>query len=73
MEEKMRKTLSLMLVLGLALGLTACNKNNLKLVLPEKRYCTDNGAMIAAEGYIQYKKGNFTDMKLNAKAVVPLK
>ena len=52
---------------------TACNKNNLKLVLPEKRYCTDNGAMIAAEGYIQYKKGNFADMKLNAKAVVPLK
>ena len=45
----------------------------IKLVLPEKRYCTDNGAMIAAEGYLQYKIKNFADLDLNAKAVVPLK
>lgn len=49
----------------------ATAKEGLKLVLPEKRYCTDNGAMIAAEGYIQYKRGNFADMTLNAKAVLP--
>lgn len=48
-------------------------KNNIKLVLPEKRFCTDNGAMIGAEGYLQYIKGNFADLSLNAKAVVPLK
>ena len=30
-------------------------------------------AMIAAEGYLQYKKGNFADLNLNASAVVPLK
>ncbi len=45
----------------------------IKLIIPEKRYCTDNGAMIATEGYIQYKRGNFADLKLNAKAVVPFK
>ena len=50
-----------------------CEKRGYKLVLPEKRYCTDNGAMIAAEGYLQYLKGNFADLTLNAKAVVPLK
>jgi N6-L-threonylcarbamoyladenine synthase len=43
-----------------------------KLVLPEKRYCTDNAAMIGAEGYLQYKMGNFADLDLNASAVVPL-
>ncbi|MDY6367829.1 MAG: tRNA (adenosine(37)-N6)-threonylcarbamoyltransferase complex transferase subunit TsaD, partial [Clostridia bacterium] len=45
----------------------------IKTVIPEKRYCTDNGAMIAAEGYIQYERGNFADLTLNAKAVMPLK
>lgn len=52
---------------------TAAEKRGLKLVLPEKRYCTDNGAMIGAEGYLQYKKRNFADLTLNASAVVPLK
>ena len=32
----------------------------------------DNAAMIAYEGYLQYKKGNFSDLTLNAQAVVPL-
>lgn len=45
----------------------------IRLVLPEKRYCTDNGAMIGAEGYIQYQKRNFADLTMNAKAVIPLK
>ena len=52
---------------------SACTKNGLKLVLPEKRYCTDNAAMIASEGLIQYRLGNFADMGLNAKASIPLK
>lgn len=51
----------------------AVKDKNIKLVLPEKRYCTDNGAMIGAEGYLQYKKGNFANLELNASAVVPLK
>lgn len=49
------------------------DKHKIKLVLPEKKYCTDNGAMIGAEGFLQYKKRNFADLSLNAKAVVPLK
>ena len=48
------------------------NKEKIKLVLPEKRYCTDNCAMIGAEGYIQYINGKRADLTLNAKAVLPL-
>ncbi len=51
---------------------TACQKNGLRLVLPEKKYCTDNAAMIAAEGLVQYRLGNFADMTLTAKASIPL-
>ena len=50
-----------------------CRNRSIKLVLPEKVMCTDNAAMIAAEGYIQYINGNFADLTLNAKASVPLK
>ncbi len=53
--------------------LKATTGTNVNLVLPEKRYCTDNASMIAAEGYIQYKMGNFADLSLNAKAVMPFK
>ncbi len=49
-----------------------CEKENLHLVLPEKRYCTDNAAMIAAEGVTQFELGNFADMRLTAKASIPL-
>ena len=51
---------------------SACQKAGLKLVLPEKRYCTDNAAMIASEGLVQYKLGNFAKLDLNAKASIPL-
>jgi len=44
----------------------------LTLVLPEKRYCTDNAAMIASEGLVQYRLGNFAKMDLTAKASIPL-
>ena len=50
----------------------ACDKAGLKLVLPQKRYCTDNATMIASEGLIQYELGNFAPMSLNAKASIPL-
>lgn len=50
-----------------------CEKHDIKLILPEKKYCTDNAAMIAAEGLIQYNEGNFADLSLNACAQIPLK
>ncbi len=50
----------------------AVKGKNIKLVIPEKRYCTDNGAMIGAEGYLQYKLRNFANLELNAQAVVSL-
>ena len=50
----------------------ACEAHNLTLILPEKRYCTDNAAMIASEGLVQFKLGNFADMSLTAKASIPL-
>ena len=50
----------------------ACVENGLRLVLPEKRYCTDNAAMIASEGLVQFRLGNFADMTLTAKASIPL-
>ena len=43
------------------------DKNGFKLVLPDKIICTDNGAMIGAEGYIQYVYGkNCGDLTVNA-------
>lgn len=51
---------------------TACAKAGLNLVLPEKKFCTDNAAMIASEGLNQYLSGNFAPMSLNAKAAIPL-
>lgn len=52
--------------------LQKCADRSIKCVIPPKRICTDNAAMIAAEGYIQYKKRNFADLTLNAQAAVPL-
>ena len=49
-----------------------CAAAGLKLVLPEKKYCTDNAAMIAAEGLVQYRAGNFSELSLNACAHIPL-
>ncbi len=51
----------------------ACAKAGLKLVLPAKKHCTDNAAMIAAEGLIQYRAGNFAPLSLNAQASIPLR
>ena len=39
---------------------------NVKVVVPEFKYCTDNAAMIGIAGYYQYKKNKATDdMSLN--------
>lgn len=51
----------------------ACLNAGLKLVIPEKKRCTDNAAMIASEGLTQYLAGNFAPMNINATAQIPLK
>lgn len=51
----------------------ACKKAGLTLVIPEKKYCTDNAAMIASEGLNQYMAGNFSPFNINAAAAIPLK
>lgn len=50
-----------------------CTQKGIKLILPQKRYCTDNAAMIAAEGLIRYERKNFAPMSINACAQIPLK
>ena len=46
----------------------ACAENGLRLFLPPLRLCGDNGAMIGAQGYYEYLKGNTAGMELNAYA-----
>ena len=36
-----------------------------RVFLPELKYCGDNAAMIAAQGYHEYKDGNLADLRLN--------
>ncbi len=43
-----------------------------KLWLPELRYCGDNAAMIAAQGYYDFLAGRRADMSLNAAATMSL-
>ena len=50
----------------------ACEQAHMPFFMPQVHLCTDNGAMIGAEGYLQYKRGNIADLSLNAKAVIPL-
>jgi len=40
----------------------------LKLLIAEKKHCTDNAVMIASLAYHKFKAGIFADMKLEAKA-----
>ncbi len=45
-----------------------CKKRNIKLYMPELKYCGDNAAMIASQGYYEFLQGNTADMTLNAVA-----
>ncbi len=45
-----------------------CEKRNITLYMPELKYCGDNAAMIASQGYYEIIKGNTADMTLNAVA-----
>ncbi len=49
-----------------------CDKHGWKLFIPELKYCGDNAAMIAAQGYFEYQSGVRADESLNAYATMPL-
>ena len=43
-----------------------------KIFLPELKYCGDNGAMIAAQGYYEFQDGNVADWSLNGLPTLPI-
>ncbi len=44
-------------------------EHNVNLFIPSPDLCGDNAAMIAAQAYYEYKKGNFAGSSLNASAL----
>lgn len=49
-----------------------CKKNKWELYFPELKYCGDNGAMVASQGYFEFVSGNIADLSLNAVASLPI-
>ena len=45
-----------------------CGKAGLKLYVPPANLCGDNAAMIAAQGFYEYRAGNVAGLDLNACA-----
>ena len=39
-----------------------------RVVVPERKYCTDNATMIGAAAYVMYKRGIFAGLDTNAKS-----
>ena len=49
-----------------------CDKRGYKLYMPELKYCGDNGAMIACQGYYDFMAGKRADESLNGIATLSL-
>ena len=45
-----------------------CDSIGVEMHMPEKKYCTDNAAMIGAAAYVLYKNKQFSELSLNAKS-----
>lgn len=45
-----------------------CIRNDIKMYIPDKKYCTDNATMIGAAGYVLYKNKEFSDLDVNASS-----
>ena len=50
----------------------ACDERGYKLYMPELKYCGDNGAMIACQGYYDFLAGKRADESLNGIATLSL-
>lgn len=49
-----------------------CDKNGFELFLPQMKYCGDNAAMIASQGYYEFTTGTRAGESLNAYATMPI-
>lgn len=49
-----------------------CRKNGMELYMPPLKYCGDNAAMIAAQGYYEFLAAKQAGMDLNATASLPI-
>ena len=49
-----------------------CDRHGWTLTLPELKYCGDNAAMIASQGYYEFVSGTIANESLNAYATMPL-
>ena len=49
-----------------------CDEHKWSLYLPELKYCGDNAAMIASQGYYEFIQGECADESLNAYATMPI-
>ncbi|MGN1317318.1 MAG: tRNA (adenosine(37)-N6)-threonylcarbamoyltransferase complex transferase subunit TsaD [Acutalibacteraceae bacterium] len=49
-----------------------CTCKGIKLYKPELKYCGDNAAMIASQGYYEFLAGKRADLSLNAVASMPI-
>lgn len=49
-----------------------CEKRGIRLFMPQLKYCGDNAAMIASQGYYEYLDGKRADLTLNAVASMPI-
>ena len=49
-----------------------CKNISVEFYMPTRELCTDNAAMVAAQGYYEYKNGTVAGMDLNAYANMPI-
>ena len=49
-----------------------CESKGISLYKPELKYCGDNAAMIASQGYYEFLAGKRADLTLNAVASMPI-